>query len=254
VYDLGTGRVRKVLLVDGQYPIYGKELERVASALALAPVGLFPRPTVVGCGIEMDKVPVEYRWASPAAVASFVLRAVSALRDSRVCYPDFHLGNLGGALGGPGVLLDPDALCDPWAGPVLLGHFSPIGEFTPAAVDRQPVTSAALGWYCTVFSACCTAVAARGDAGQAAAASFGFTQTRGGELGASHARLQRVFEKVLGAVSAPGYHRTLAALKDLESEAYDRLHHIAASTGCLHTLDAEDAAPPAVCPAACSPQ
>ena len=100
------------------------------------------------------------------------------------------------ALGGPGCLLDPDALCDPWAGPLILGHFSPIGEFTPGVVDRLPVANAALGWYCTVFSACCTAVAARGAAGDAAAADFRYTHTGPAALGRVHTKLQQLLDEV----------------------------------------------------------
>ena len=75
---------------------------------------------------------------------------MTLLQDARVCYPDFHLGNLGGPQR-PGVLLDPDALCDPWHDALVLGYYSPVSELAPAAFDNQPVAAAALRWYCRLL-------------------------------------------------------------------------------------------------------
>ena len=242
VYDVGNGRVLKVLMLNGKYPITGCELERVGRLLARVPSGLFPRPTVIpGHGIEMDNVALQYSSENPAAITSLLLRAVTLLRDARVCYPDFHLGNLGGARGGPGVLLDPDALCDPWHDALLLGYYSPVGELAPAAFDDQPVAAAALGWYCTVFSACCTAVASQGPHGHAAASRFAFTQTAGQPLHSVHAALEHVLCTAVAKVRAPGLKRNLAALADLELEAFDQLVHVGTATKCLDESDAASA-------------
>ena len=75
VYDVGNGRVLKVLMLNGKYPITGCELERVGRLLARVPSGLFPRPTVIpGHGIEMDNVALQYSSENPAAITSLLLR------------------------------------------------------------------------------------------------------------------------------------------------------------------------------------
>lgn len=253
VFDLENGRVLKVLVVDGRYPIYGRELTRVARLLQMAPPELFPRPTVVdGRGIEMDKVSLAFRNASPDAVTALLFRAVTLLKTARVCYTDFHVKNLGGSHDA-GVLLDPDALCDPWSDPLTPGVYSPIGEWVPTVVDKQPVAAAALGWYCTMYSACCTALAA-GDNHETVACLV-YTRTRPGWIAAAHAKLQRLLAARSASISAPGFGRHLAALTDMEAEAYDHLYHIFAATGCANIVDLNATTPPGspVCPG-CSAQ